>query len=228
MGALATKALRPIKSFNIENRAHRVISKEKPTPAPRYPSNMEDLKRAMKADPNLDDKLDKKDPGLDSRLKDVYVTSYGKPEDDITREVQKQNPDRPLPQDRKLVEEFDFGFKEPDKVSYGRTTLRHAVNFISAHQMNPDEVTASTIALEYKLKEEDVQNILKYFKTYEVYLPETKKSPATFAGPATIRKQLIKTDFKEIENKDDKKKLIKKIRIVAFSKLILVTREVEF
>ena len=200
MGALVTKALRPIKSFNIENRAHRVISKEKPTPAPRYPHNIEDLKRTLELDPDIDEKLDKKDAGLDKRLKDVYVTSLGRPEVDVTREKKAENRSkRPLPQDRKMPEEYDFGFKEPERVPYGRTTLRDAINFISAHQANPDEVTASKIALEYKLNEEDVKNILKYFKTYEVYIPETKKSPAIFAGPAQMRKQLYKLETKELE-----------------------------
>lgn len=204
MGALVTKALRPIKSFNIENRARRVISKEKPTPAPTYAHNLEDLKRTLEANPDIDDKLDKKDEALDGRLKDVYVTSFGRPEDDITREKQEQSITRPLPQDRKLVEDYDFGFKEPEQVKYGCTTLRNTVNFISAHQINPEEVTQSKIALEYKLKEEDVASILKYFKTYEVYIPETKTSPALFAGPAMMRKQLYKLDTKEIDDKTNK------------------------
>lgn len=204
MGALVTKALRPIKSFNIENRAHRVISKEKPTPAPRYPDNIEDLKRTLEAEPDIDEKLDKKNEELDKRLKDVYVTSFGRPEDDITREIKSDNKSkRPLPQDRKMPEEYDFGFKEPDKVTYGRTTLRDAINFISAHQTNPSEITAAKIALEYKLKEEDVESVLKYFKTYEVYLPETKTSPAVFAGPAQMRKQLYKLNTKELEAKKE-------------------------
>lgn len=205
MGALVSKALRPIKSFNIENRAHRVISKEKPTPAPRYPHNLEDLKRTLEAEPNIDEKLDKKDEGLDKRLKDVYVTSLGRPEVDVTQERQSVvKSKRPLPQDRKMPPEYDYGFKEPDRVTYGRTTLRDSINFISAHQANPNEVTASKIALEYKLKEEDVESILKYFKTYEVYIPETKKSPAVFAGPAQMRKQLYKLETKELEANKEK------------------------
>ncbi|CAG5055035.1 unnamed protein product [Parnassius apollo] len=205
MGALVTKVLRPIKSFNIENRAHRVISKEKPVPAPKYEANIEDLKRTLEAVPNLDDKLDKKDPALDGRLKDVYVTSHGRPEDDITREKMKQNPNRPLPQERRQVQNYDLGLKEPDTIPYGRTTLRRALEFIESHQMNPSEVTASKIALEYKLKEKDVETILKYFKTYEIYIPETKKSAATFAGPATFRKQLQNTEVKQLEDsKNDK------------------------
>ncbi|XP_059055806.1 protein NDUFAF4 homolog [Achroia grisella] len=202
MGALVTKALRPIKSFNIENRAHRIISKEKPVPAPKYPENIEDLKRSLKSDPNLDEKLDKKDPSLDDRLRDVYVTSLGRPEDDITREKRIQNPDRPLPLDRKMPEEFEYGFKEPEKLKYGHTILRDVLNFISAHQSNPNEVTASKIAFEYKMREDDVKTILKYFKTYEVYVPETKQSPAIFAGPASLRKQLEPSDVKKINNTD--------------------------
>lgn len=208
MGALVTKALRPIKAFNIENRAHRVISKEKPIPAPKYPANLKDLEQTLKIDPSIDEKLDKKNVDLDNRLKDVYVTSLGRPEDDITREKQSKNRSRPLPLDRTVPPDYDFGFKELDKVPYGKTTLRDAINYIGAHQMNPTEVTAAKIAVEYKLSEVDVQNILKYFKTFEVYLPETKTSPATFAGPATIRKQLYnKNSVKEIgsssTNKDE-------------------------
>ncbi|XP_072948106.1 NADH dehydrogenase [ubiquinone] 1 alpha subcomplex assembly factor 4 [Epargyreus clarus] len=200
MGALVSTALRPLKSFNIENRAHRVISKEKPTPAPQYAASLEDLKRTLEADPDLDKKLDSKDPALDERLKDVYVTSFGRPEDDMTRE-RKQSADRPLPQDRKLVDDYDYGFKEPDRIPYGRTTLRQAIEFMTLHQCNPSEVTAEKIAIEYKLKEEDVVNILKYFKTYEVYVPETKNSAAVFAGPAMLRKQLEESKLKEIEDK---------------------------
>lgn len=203
MGALVTKALRPIKSFNIENRAHRVISKEKPQVAPSYPSTIEELKRVHEVDPRIDEKLDKKDPGLDERLKDVYVTSYGRPEDDVTKEKRDQSINRPLPQNRGLVPDFDFGLKEPDKVPYGKTTLRHAIDFISSHQVNPKEVTAAKIAHEYNMKVDDAECILKYFQTYEVYLPATKKSPAMFAGPSELRKQLYKANVQQIEGKKD-------------------------
>lgn len=201
MGALVSKALRPIKSFNIENRAHRVISKEKPIPAPQYESTLQDLKRTSELVPDLDEKLNKKDSALDERLKNVYVTAHGRPEDDITKEKIKENPNRPLPQDRAQVQDFDLGFKEPERVPYGRTTLRHTLEFMESHQMNPEEVTATKIAYEYKLKEEDVEVILKYFKTYEIYIPETSKSAAVFAGPSTYRKQLQESNRKELDNK---------------------------
>ncbi|XP_047520310.1 protein NDUFAF4 homolog [Pieris napi] len=203
MGALVSRALRPIKSFNIENRAHRVISKEKPQVAPSYPSTVEDLQRVQEAVPDIDKKLESKDSHLDERLKNVYVTSMGTPEDDITRKKQDENPNRPLPQDRNALQDFDFGFKEPERVPYGRTTLRQAIEYITSHQMNPEEATAAKIAYEYKLKESDVENILKHFKTYEVYVPETKDSKAVIAGPTTNRRKLMEQSVGKIEAKKD-------------------------
>ncbi|XP_041974359.1 protein NDUFAF4 homolog [Aricia agestis] len=205
MGALATKALRPVKTFNIENRAHKLISKEKPTPAPSYPSTLEELKRVREVDPNIDEKLDKKDPGLDLRLKNVYVTSFGRPEDDVTKEIKNKSTDRPLPQDRKLIDDFDFGLKEPDKIPHGRTTLRLVLEYLASHQVNPEEVTAAKIAFEYKMRENDVETILKYFKTYEIYVPPTKNTPAQFAGPSKVRKQLYDTTRKQLGDTDNSK-----------------------
>ncbi|GBP44077.1 Protein NDUFAF4 homolog [Eumeta japonica] len=195
MGNLITKALRPIKNFNVENRAHRVISQEKPVAAPKYPSNIEDLNRAMELEPDLDEKLSKKDEALQERLRSVYVTSTGKPEDDLTRQ---KDSGKALPQDRKIVEDFEYGLKEPDHIPYGRTTIRNALNFIASHQANPTEFTASKIAFEYKLKEEYVEDILKYFKTFEIFMPGDKDTPPKFAGPAHFRK-LTEQRMKELE-----------------------------
>lgn len=211
MGALVSKALRPIKTFNIENRAHRVISKEKPSPAPQYAATLLDIKRATDADPQLDDKIQKKNQELDNWLKKVYVTSEGRPEDDITREIQ-QNPNKILPQDRKPVESFDYGLKEPERISYGKTTLRNAISFITAHQTDPKEASTQKIALEYKLKEEDVENILKYFQTFEVYYPATKTSQAQFAGPSQLRLKLEEEKRKLLEDEAEVKNKVKPVR----------------
>lgn len=37
-----------IQRFNVENRAHRVISQDKPKPAPKYEANVKDLERMLK------------------------------------------------------------------------------------------------------------------------------------------------------------------------------------
>jgi len=53
---------------------------------------------------------------------------------------------------RKPVQDFEFGYLEPEKVSRGRATLRQALVFISNHQNDPNVWTAEKIADEYKLK----------------------------------------------------------------------------
>lgn len=96
MGQLASKVIRKANRFNVENRAHRVLEREKPTPAPKFDSNLRDMERTLEreipekfkrslsfskldfiitVDPKFVDKLNAKDATLDSRLKDVYVTS---------------------------------------------------------------------------------------------------------------------------------------------------------
>lgn len=207
MGGLISKALRPLRTYNIENRALREIAKEKTVPAPKYASNIIELQQAMEMDPAIMDKLNKKDPGLDERLQNVYVTSQGRPEDDITNEVKSSS--RILPQDRQVLENYEFGFKEPERVPYGRTTLRDTLNFLSSHQASPEEVTIPKIALEYKLKQEDVENIVKYFKTFEVYLPATKHTDARFAGPAKYR-QMANERKQQIEGKDPSESEVEK------------------
>lgn len=67
-----------------------------------------------------------------------------------------ENPERPLPLNRKIVEDFDYGFKEPEKVPLGRVTLRNALKFINDNQSNPKEYSAVKIANEYLLPEETV------------------------------------------------------------------------
>lgn len=60
---------------------------------------------------------------------------------------------RALPLDRKPVDDFEYGYKEPMKVSRGRATLRQAIQFITDHQTDPEVWSAKRIADEYKLKE---------------------------------------------------------------------------
>lgn len=37
---------RQVNRFNVENRAHRVLERDKPVPAPKYESNLKDLEYA--------------------------------------------------------------------------------------------------------------------------------------------------------------------------------------
>ncbi|XP_017873355.1 PREDICTED: protein NDUFAF4 homolog [Drosophila arizonae] len=171
MGKVMSMVARKANRFNVENRAHRVLEREKPTPAPKYESNLRDMERTLELDPDFVSKLNTKDASLDTRLKDVYVTSK---DQFIQRVVQRQGADRPLPLDRTTPTDFEYGYMEPTKVSSGRCTLRQAMQFINDHQQDSEEWTASKIADQYKLKEPHVANILYYFKTFNIHIPDQK------------------------------------------------------
>jgi len=38
---------RRVNRFNVENRAHRILEREKPTPAPKFDSNLRDMERTL-------------------------------------------------------------------------------------------------------------------------------------------------------------------------------------
>lgn len=69
---------------------------------------------------------------------------------------------------------YDLGYHEPDvqKVPRGKCTLRQAIQFISDHQQNPKDWTSERIANEFKLKRENVGNILEHFRMFQIHLPK--------------------------------------------------------
>ena len=48
MSVAVNAATKKVKRFNVENRAQKVISQDKPTPAPRFESNKIDLERVLR------------------------------------------------------------------------------------------------------------------------------------------------------------------------------------
>lgn len=53
MGKVMSVALAKAQRFNVENRAHRIISMDKPKAAPKFESNLIDLERVLKGENNL-------------------------------------------------------------------------------------------------------------------------------------------------------------------------------
>lgn len=90
--------------------------------------------------------------------------------------IHRQNEDdRPLPLSTKSVDIFEYGYLEPLKISPGRCSLRQATQFILDHSEDPKLWTKEKIAEDYKMKVENVDNILKYFKTFAVHLPKKQE-----------------------------------------------------
>ncbi|KAG4074181.1 hypothetical protein HA402_016209 [Bradysia odoriphaga] len=161
MGKVLSVATRKARRFNADNRAHRYLDKEKLEAAPKFESNIRDYQRVLEEKPDFAQLERKKNSVLDERLKQVYVTST--------------DPVVPLPLDRKAVQDFEFGYLEPEQAMRGRVTLRQALTFISNHSSEPETWTIAKISDEYKLKPSIVGSILKHFQTFEVYIPEDKK-----------------------------------------------------
>ncbi|XP_059472636.1 protein NDUFAF4 homolog [Neocloeon triangulifer] len=164
----ATKGLR---DFNVENRAHRVISRDKPKPAPRYPADERELERIVKEHPEVLLEQTKKLTDLDKRLKTVFVVSHD-PEHDVK---QQPSSNRPLPVARNSPQRPEFGFEEPAEVAPGKVTLKNVLQFIYDHQTDPLKWSKENIAKQYKLEAECVENILANFRPLLVLVPEGKK-----------------------------------------------------
>lgn len=47
MGKVMSLVVRKVNRFNVENRAHKIISQDKPVPAPKYESNVQELERVL-------------------------------------------------------------------------------------------------------------------------------------------------------------------------------------
>ncbi|XP_076656434.1 NADH dehydrogenase [ubiquinone] 1 alpha subcomplex assembly factor 4 isoform X2 [Halictus rubicundus] len=168
MGKVLSRLTRPIRTMNIENRAQKVISREKPVPAPHHASVSKQKELVDKMYPNFMEEHNVKNPALDERLKNVFVTS-----DDPVQPEQKTKEEtaKVLPQKGVSAPDFEFGFYEADTIPEGRCSLRQALAFMKSHADNPTEHTIEKIAVQYKLDKNVVASILKHFKIPEV---ETK------------------------------------------------------
>ncbi|XP_043238612.1 protein NDUFAF4 homolog [Amphibalanus amphitrite] len=162
-------AWRISRNLNVENRAQKIITQEKIRPPPKYKANEEFLSKLREERPELATELEKKDTELLKRLENVYVTSKEPPDMPVQRERAAN-----LPVDRTPPELPTFGYTEPERVPYGRATLRTVVGFVSAHAERPDQVTPASIAATHKLDERVVEDILKHFKMMQMHAPQSE------------------------------------------------------
>ncbi|XP_046374316.1 NADH dehydrogenase [ubiquinone] 1 alpha subcomplex assembly factor 4-like [Haliotis cracherodii] len=167
MGRAVSKMSRPLKNFNVENRAHRAIDKQgdQPKVAPRYPSSAPLLDKFADDHPEYLTAQKTKHGKLVDNMRKLQLDSHGPPP-----EI-KSKP-RPKPESRDKLEDPEFGFLEPERIPAGRTSIRQAMQFITQHQSAPQDYKSSQIAHEYKLDEVHVQQILKYFQTFHMHLPK--------------------------------------------------------
>lgn len=89
---------------------------------------------------------------------------------------EKININRPLPTDTKRQIDSDYGHLEPEYITPGKVTLRQAIQFISDHQTDPKKFPLPKLVDQYKLKEQDMFNILQYFRAFKLHVPDPKKT----------------------------------------------------
>ncbi|XP_026474520.1 protein NDUFAF4 homolog [Ctenocephalides felis] len=189
MGTVLSAAKRSINKFNIEERAHKVLSKEKPTPAPKHPKDVKIFQKALKENP--ESSMLKQHTDHDERLKHVYLESYDVGPDHRT---EKSDPSKPLPLNRSAVEPPIYGFHEPNHVPYGKCTLKQAIEFIEEYNKDKQMNNANAIANKYKLSEETTSAILEHFRVFQVYVPPKleNKSPLDLLQTAEKASRTIK------------------------------------
>ncbi|XP_023023345.1 NADH dehydrogenase [ubiquinone] 1 alpha subcomplex assembly factor 4 [Leptinotarsa decemlineata] len=202
MGKIFSTVKHPFRNFNLEYRAHKVISQPKPIPAPLHEKDQIDVERLMKEFPDVYAKSLQKDEKLDKHLKDIFVTSH---DPNIAHKLE-QNPERPLPTDRKAVETFLYGVKQSEKIPLGKVSLATALEFITNHQGDPRKYSAKKISEDCLLPEEKVNSILKYFKVFEVYVPLERTTDSKFVGPSEPKVRIIKELRKKLSPPDAKEK----------------------
>lgn len=89
----------------------------------------------------------------------MYVTSTDPVINTNKPEKMKESLERPLPLNRKLVEQFEFGFHEPLKIPVGSCTLRQILKFLTSHMEDPVTWNSTKIAIEYKIPEDTIRKI---------------------------------------------------------------------
>ncbi|NXJ09607.1 NDUF4 factor, partial [Odontophorus gujanensis] len=163
---------RVFRTFNVENRARREISKEKPTPAPRHPTSRLD---ALTEHPEIQEEISRKDDRLLTFLKDVYVESRDPPG------RVKDGGDERLPRKQEEKRLTKLGqMKELDikKVPVGKISIVEALMLLNNHKLHPQIWTAEKIAAEYSLELKEVNSLLEFFIPFSLqeFPKETRKA----------------------------------------------------
>ncbi|NXU58171.1 NDUF4 factor, partial [Turnix velox] len=169
MGGRLTRVFR---TFNVESRARREISKEKPTPAPRHPTSRLDR---LADQPEIQE-ISRKDDRLLTFLKDVYVESRDPP-----AQVKVGGGGENLPsiqEEKRLTKLGNLRDLDVQKVHKGKISIVEALTLLNNHKLHPQTWTAEKIAAEYSLELKDVNSILEFFIPFVVkeFPKDTKKA----------------------------------------------------
>jgi NADH dehydrogenase [ubiquinone] 1 alpha subcomplex assembly factor 4 len=77
-----------------------------------------------------------------------------------------------MPENRSDLEDFEFGYKEPEKIPDGRISIKKALDLVNKHASDREQFTAEVLASEYKLNVIDCQNVVKHFNPLLLHVPK--------------------------------------------------------
>jgi len=184
--AWSSYVIRPLRNWNIENRAQRYIEKheEKPAMAPRHLTTKDLIDQFTVEHPEIGEQLLKKDQQLANMLKGMVVNPE-KLGEIVTKSTEKSH--RPLPENRSKQTESEFGYLEPEVIRPGRCTIRQALQFLGDHLQDPTNVgSATSIAQKYNLDANNVKQVLRYFQVFNVHVPANATVPDAANQPKTL------------------------------------------
>lgn len=169
MGAALSRAFR---NFNVESRAHRLIGKDKPSPAPMYPGTKETVAAVLSSHPEIQGKVFKRDDNLLSRLKEVYVDSMD-PLAEVKHEVLP-----PASEFRGPKQTMSSVFLNIDveSIPKGKIAIIEALTILNNYKQSPQTWTAERITKEYNLNIQDTKALLEFFRPFDVKIIAPKKN----------------------------------------------------
>lgn len=169
---MGARVARMFRNFNLENRVHREISRDKPLSAPRHPTPS----AAVPSTPSVPSAAGPEGPGgmtekhapLLEHLRSLYVESTDPAEQQSSRQEDvAQAERRPL---LYSVPGDQLGLTELTDVPKGKLTLVEALKALSSHQQQPNTWTAERLANEYSLELRDCKALLQHFSPFRVQI----------------------------------------------------------
>jgi len=172
------------KISNLQDDAYEVIMKNREFASPKHSSTKDLIDKSVKhLSPNAIHEIHAPGQDLLKRLKNVYVSSTDVKPSEVGKEVPRA---RSMPQMRGSVGRR-FG---SDIVPYGKATISNVVLFVTGwkqeqqkllqeqhrqeeegYEQEAEKFSVKSIADKYKLDEENVANVLKYFGTFKLIAP---------------------------------------------------------
>ncbi|XP_075872522.1 NADH dehydrogenase [ubiquinone] 1 alpha subcomplex assembly factor 4 [Nelusetta ayraudi] len=177
---------RMFRNFNLENRVHREIAKEKPRLAPRHavtePQQQPPAAAATSGEAAVEEAVNRKDDPLLALLRSVYVDSTDPAPAEATKQVTSVGGERrPL---KFHLPASVYGLAELTDVPVGKLTIGEALKALSSHRRQPETWTPEKIALDYALDLKEAKSILEFFIPFQVEIippkdQETKQIKAS-------------------------------------------------